>query len=31
MLNSAAMTYVASFFASFTQMLRLFLQIRRDD
>lgn len=30
MLKSAAMTYVASFFASFAQMLRLFLQIRGD-
>lgn len=32
MLYAAAMTYLASFFASFAQMLRLFLQInRRDD
>lgn len=32
MLYAAAMTYLASFFASFSQMLRLFLQInRRDD
>ncbi len=32
MLNSAAMTYLASFFASFAQMLRLFLSIsRRND
>ena len=31
MLNSAAMTYVASFFASLTQMLRLFLNLRRND
>jgi len=29
MLYSAAMTYLASFFASFSQMLRLFLQINR--
>ena len=29
MLYAAAMTYLASFFASFTQMLRLFLQINR--
>lgn len=29
MLNSAAMTYLASFFASFAQMLRLFLNINR--
>lgn len=32
MLYAAAMTYLASFFASFAQMLRLFMQInRRDD
>ena len=31
MLNSAAMTYVASFFASLAQMLRLFLNLRRND
>ena len=29
LLYAAAMTYLASFFASFTQMLRLFLQINR--
>ena len=29
MLYAAAMTYLASFFASFSQMLRLFLQIKR--
>ena len=29
MLYAAAMTYLASFFASFAQMLRLFLQINR--
>lgn len=29
MLYAAAMTYLASFFASFTQMLRLFLQLNR--
>ena len=31
MLNSSAMTYVASFFASLAQMLRLFLNLRRND
>lgn len=30
MLYAAAMTYLASFFASFAQMLRLFLQLNRD-
>lgn len=31
MLNAAAMTYLASFFASITQMLRLFLSINRNN